>query len=303
MKKKDFWDYQKKVMAPKPKGGSRFLRGILTFSILAASLTVTVSLFFYFFPTQASSAANFTKTFLSYSAQNIQKYLQNIFTQPAPEVKAETEAEPIPDLVPSTLQGNVSEIGDEGNTDTMDIDYLVMLDTSMGPMLYYSQRDSQWADYLYGGEDPIKQYGCGPTVVAMLVNSFTENPSTPREMADWCADHGYHAPQSGSYHSIIPDTLSAYGLQVESVSDRTYDNAAELLRSGHVLVALMGKGAFTSQGHFIIITKILDNGNVYIADCNSLDNTTKEWDLDQILEELKSGASDGGPLWAVGYKR
>lgn len=182
--------------------------------------------------------------------------------------------------------------------------YSIMLDTALGPMLYYNQGDSRWRDYLYGGKDPMKKYGCGPTAVAMIINSFSNTPEgaagiTPPQMADWAVEHGLYAPQSGSYHSIIPEALTAYGLQIESVTDRSRDHASELLSSGHMLVALMGKGALTDNGHFVLITGILENGNVTIADPNKYENCTKEWDLEQILHELKKVYDNGGPLWAV----
>lgn len=48
-----------------------------------------------------------------------------------------------------------------------------ILDTCMGPMYYYNQGDTRWSSYLYGGSDPMLQYGCGPTAAAMLISSFT----------------------------------------------------------------------------------------------------------------------------------
>ena len=121
----------------------------------------------------------------------------------------------------------------------------------------------------------------------MLINSFTSTAVSPVEMADWSAANGYYARQSGSYHGLIPGSLSAFGLQVESVTDRTADNARSLLNSGHVLVALMGRGALTQNGHFIIIAQLSPSGNVYIADPASYENSTKEWDLQQLMDELK----------------
>lgn len=219
---------------------------------------------------------------------------------PPPSEAAPTEPE-VPMLVYSNEQGNINGIGEQQERDLTNDDYLVMLDTAMGTMLYYNQGDDRWGDYLYGGVDPIRHYGCGPTVAAMLVNAFTNEAVTPKEMADWCSENRCHAPQSGSYHSIFNKTLPAFGLQVESAAGADYDTAAELLRSGHVLVALMGKGEFTNGGHFIIITNILDNGNVSIADCNSLANTTMEWDLNQVLDELSRARDSGSPLWAVSF--
>ena len=147
----------------------------------------------------------------------------------------------------------------------------------------------------------MKKYGCGPTAVAMLVSSFSLEGGTvnPQDMAEWAAANGHFATHSGSYHSLIPESLSAFGLQVDSVTDRSAENAAELLRTGHILVALMGKGSLTKNGHFIVIAQLCPNGNVYIADPASYENSTKEWDLQQLMDELKDAYDSGGPLWAV----
>ena len=49
----------------------------------------------------------------------------------------------------------------------------------------------------------------------------------------------------------------------------------------------MGKGSLTQNGHFLLITKLLPDGNVSIADPNSFDNSTCEWELPLLMEELK----------------
>lgn len=203
--------------------------------------------------------------------------------------------------IPSSSLGTVEDL------DSFDIPedfsaYFVMLDTALGSMMYFNQGDSRWADYLYGGTDSMEKYGCGPTAVAMLVYSFSENGSgtDPIGIADWASENGYYAYHSGSYHALIESALTHYGLSVESVTDYTYEYVSNLLSEGHILVALMKKGTLTdSSGHFILITKLLDNGNVWIADPNSYENSLKEWELDTLLSELKLGAGSGGPLWAV----
>ena len=177
--------------------------------------------------------------------------------------------------------------------------YSIMLDTAAGPMIYYNQGDLRWADHLYGGEDPMKEYGCGPTVLAMLANSFTSTSITPDLAADWASANGYFAPQSGSYHSLIPEGLAAFGLQTESVAIPSPEAILERLSQGHLLVALMGKGALTQSGHFIIITQIAGNRQVYIADPNNYQNCWIPWSLDQLTAELKACYDSGGPLWAV----
>lgn len=182
-------------------------------------------------------------------------------------------------------------------------DYNVYLDTALGSMPYYNQHDSHWRDFLYGGTDSISKYGCGPTTAAMIVSAFgnVNGSITPKEMASWSAAYGYFAPKSGSYHEYIPAVLSAFDLIVDTVKaeDRTTAHLQELLNNGHICVALMGKGALTKGGHFIIITKQNANGTVAIADPNSYPNTQKDWNPEQLLRELKKNYDAGGPLWSV----
>ena len=212
-----------------------------------------------------------------------------------------TSTKPVRTFTPSSKLGVASDL--EISDVPEDISsYYIMLDTAMGPMIYYNQGDSRWADHLYGGEDRLSRYGCGPTSISMLISSFSQEGGglSPVEVADWAAEHGYHASQSGSRHTLIKDALSHYGFTVESVTKYTPETAANLLKSGHVLAALVKKGTFTqSAGHFILITKLLENGNVQIADPNSYKNSQKEWQLELLLSELKTGAQGGGPLWAV----
>lgn len=208
------------------------------------------------------------------------------------------ETAPTPYIESTGEQGDVSALqADSG--DTSEQIYLYMLDTGCGPMLYYHQGDLRWGDYLYGGHDPMNKYGCGPTAVSMVVNSFTDSSVDPTDIADWASENGYYALHGGSYHSLIPDALTSYGLTVESVTDRSYEHVADLLSSGHILVALMGRGTLTANGHFVLFTSLLDDGKISIADPASYENCTLEWDLEQLLNELKKSYDNGGPLWAV----
>ena len=202
------------------------------------------------------------------------------------------------DFTPSSSHGSIQSLYEE-ISDPPDKIYSFMLDTAAGPMLYYNQGDSRWADFLYGGQDPMKQYGCGPTAVAMVINSFTDTAMTPVEAARWAAENGCYAPQSGSYHRLIPDSLAAFGLEVKSISSPSVQAAEDELSQGHLLVALMGKGALTDKGHFILIVKDCGGGDVYIADPNSSRNTSLTWDLSQLINELKNSHDSGGPLWSV----
>lgn len=287
--------------AKPPKSRAELL---ITGGIVAAGAALAVSLLAYFRPFSSGAAEA--------AVNRVSGYVSQLFSK-SPDTREDTgilisqeevlpqETEEISQMARTDELGDISDMSAESVFPPQDTIYSCMLDTAMGPLLYYNQGDIRWKEYLYGGQDRISKYGCGPACVAMIINSFSPQGVTPIEMADWSAANGYYARQSGSYHGLIPGSISAFGLQVESVTDRTPEHVSDLLTSGHVLVALMGKGSLTQNGHFIIIAQLCSNGNVYIADPASYENSTKEWDLQLLIDELKRSYDSGGPLWAVSY--
>ena len=281
---------------------------MIQLSITGTVSVITASLSFYFCPgfssqviKDARSGISFVQTASSQKFHEMEDFLKKQ-TQPKPKSQKQTELSEdtsgthgIPDTssvtskVSPVILGKAENLGMEAKPGSDGNSYdAAILDTSMGPMYYYNQGDTRWSSYLYGA-------------AAMLISSFTNGGEaiTPVTIADWSAANGYYAPQSGSYHSLIPAVLTAYGFHVESVTDHSPQNAASLLSSGHILVALMGKGSLTQNGHFVLITKLLPDGNVSIADPNSFDNSTCEWELPFLMEELKKVYDSGAPLWAV----
>ncbi len=79
----------------------------------------------------------------------------------------------------------------------IDGQYTLSMSSSIGTLTYYNQSDVRWADFLYGGRDPLHSYGCGPTALAMVVTSFTEHTLSPSDMAAWAADHNTGPPAMG----------------------------------------------------------------------------------------------------------
>lgn len=177
--------------------------------------------------------------------------------------------------------------------------YSLSIPSSIGTLTYYNQNDIRWADFLYGKKDPLSVYGCGPTVLAMLVSSFTDTDVTPDKMAKWAYEHHYWRSGSGSVHSLIPEGAAAFGFSAASLPGLTEEHMIEALNNNSILVALMGPGHFTDSGHFIIIADYWSGSKVTVADPNSLENTQTPWDISLLLDELKMSAKAGGPVWAI----
>ena len=174
-----------------------------------------------------------------------------------------------------------------------------LLEGTSANVVYYNQKDPKWADKIYGGNNTISVYGCGPTTFAMLVSSLTEETLTPDQMAKWAYDNGFFCENSGSYHSIIPEGSAAWGLNVQSVTDYTAENITSLISTGNLIVVLMGNGHFTENGHFLILRGVTLDGKLLIADPASWENTQMQWDSDIIINEAKYGCGNGGPMWSV----
>ena len=299
---------------PSKKESSNLLSHLLLLGILACALTILASLYTFYRPftlddlrsqaglLQAKISA-FRESFHTEDpGSQLSADLNNTQSLPDTQVPASksSEEDSIPYIESTGEQGDITTLSTElEDGETLDTIYTVMLDTGCGPMLYFHQGDLRWGDYLYGGEDPMNKYGCGPTAVSMIINSFSDTPASPITLADWSLGNGGYALHSGSYHSLIPNSLTAHGFQVETVTDRSYEHVASLLSSNHILIALMGKGTLTQNGHFVLFTKLLDNGQVRIADPASYENCTQDWDLTQLLSELKKVYDNGAPLWSV----
>lgn len=168
-------------------------------------------------------------------------------------------------------------------------------------LTYYNQKDEAWAASPYGS-DQIGPYGCGPTAMAMVISSLTQNPITPADMASWAANAGYWAFRSGSYLSIVEGTANAYGLRCTPVRPADADELRQKLASDGIIVALMGAGHFTRSGHFILLHGVALDGNILVADPNSRDNSLAEWDAQLILDEISDSSENGAPLWLITEK-
>ena len=74
----------------------------------------------------------------------------------------------------------------------------------------------------------------------------------------------------------------------------------DALADGKLVVALMGKGHFTSSGHFIVLRGVTSEGKILVADPASYNRSDKAWDLSIILNESGKRAGAGGPFWIIG---
>lgn len=166
------------------------------------------------------------------------------------------------------------------------------------PVVYYNQLDERYASQPYG-TDNIGGYGCGPTAMAIVVSSLTDDMVDPVEMGRWSYENGYWCKSSGSYHALIPAAAEAWGLPVSGCTTSEPQRILDALADGKLVVAIMSEGHFTTSGHFIVLRGVQD-GQIMVADPASYKRSEQLWDLSIILNEASRRAAAGGPFWIIG---
>ena len=217
--------------------------------------------------------------------------------------KQEAELPPEPDAVENQattppLLNISSTICDPSVTELKTVEDQQFLTGGPIRIVYYHQSDERWGNLKFGS-DKISTHGCGPTAMAMVVSSMTDQTILPQDMAKWAADNGYWARHSGSYHSIVIGTAEAFGLHAQSYPLRSTDALREELMAGNLLVALMGPGHFTRSGHFIVLRGVTLSGDILIADPGSPERSLASWDAQLLLDELSKSTAHGSPLWLI----
>ena len=182
--------------------------------------------------------------------------------------------------------GTITSLGDVRFTD------------GVTEVVYFNQLDQRYANQPYG-TDNIGGYGCGPTAMSIVVSSLTNEIVDPTAMAKWAYENGGWCKGQGSYHSLIPNAAKAWGLTVEGCRADEPQRILDALSQGRLVVAIMGKGHFTTTGHFIVLRGVQD-GKLLVADPASTSRSWQAWDLSIILNEAGKRAGAGGPFWIVG---
>lgn len=148
----------------------------------------------------------------------------------------------------------------------------------------FIQWDSRWGYANYGTSN-IGISGCGPTCLSMVVYSFTRDESvTPDVIAAYSMQEGYYVKDVGTSWQLLEDVAFKYGLRVEVLDYMDEKDMKKALREGGMLIASMGPGDFTDQGHFIVIRGYNNEGFI-VNDPFSYTNSAKTWDYDILINQ------------------
>ena len=201
-----------------------------------------------------------------------------------------------------------------------DIDFLKYKKEKLQRFRYLCNGIRDRGYHTYAG-DCMGITGCGPTCLSMVAVYVTGNIKyTPKMIADFAMKNGYADEENGSswslavyvtgnikytpkmiadfaikmdmqmkkmvHHGRISEGGRQLGMQVIEIpldEQRVKDN----LEVGNPIICVVGPGDFTTQGHFIVLTKYKD-GKVSVNDPNSKANSNKQWVFEDIKDQIKN---------------
>lgn len=156
-----------------------------------------------------------------------------------------------------------------------------------GQIPIFYQWTSTWG-YAKYGEEQIAIDGCGPTCLAMVAVGLTGDTSyTPKKVADISMEIGTYLPDTGTTWDLMEKGPAQMGFQSWQMKSWSASAILQELESGHPVICSMKEGNFTTQGHFIVLAGVAEDGKVLVNDPNSKVRTQTEWDAQELLDQTK----------------
>lgn len=143
------------------------------------------------------------------------------------------------------------------------------------PQLY--DWDERWGYVEYGGEGlPLGLTGSGPTCLAMAYMGLTgKSDMTPADMAELAAEGGYDEGDEFCSAELFVNEAEGLGLTCTQI-EVSRDQLVTSLGS-YVVAARVRPDTLTSEGHWVLVVGVNENGSVTVYDPTSSEVTGHEW--------------------------
>lgn len=146
------------------------------------------------------------------------------------------------------------------------------------------QWDKRWGYSPYG-DSVLGITGCGPTCLAMVAAGLTGDAVTPDAVAAFSERSGYYVPGSGTAWELLTAGAASFGLEAAEVP-LWEDSMIGELNAGRPIIANLGPGDFTDEGHFIVI-RGYENGMFLVNDPNSAERSGEGWTYAALEKQIK----------------
>ena len=162
---------------------------------------------------------------------------------------------------------------------------LISIDRN-GSVPLFLQWDPRWGYEKYGS-DFLAVTGCGPTCLAMAGYYLTGSKNmNPAEIASFAEKNGYYAEGSGSSWTLISRGSGQLGMTATELP-LVKKKMTDALEAGNPVILAMGKGDFTTTGHYIVLTG-LENGFFRVNDPNSILRSEQLWSYEQLEGQIRN---------------
>lgn len=158
-----------------------------------------------------------------------------------------------------------------------------------GEVPYLYQIDPEWSQKPYAG-GTIEENGCGPLCLSMVYVACTgKKDYGPVHMCALSEQKGF-VYDGATKWSFMTEGAAYVGLTSQEIAANKATLLAEL-EAGNPCIAIMGPGDFTEKGHFIVLAGITEQEKIVVHDPNSVENSSRVWDVQTILKQARG-------LWA-----
>ena len=150
----------------------------------------------------------------------------------------------------------------------------------------FLQWDPMWGYEKYGSSY-LAVTGCGPACLAMagyyLTGAETMNPLA---LAEFAEENGYYVNGSGSSWTLISEGAGKLGLTATELP-LMKQKMTDALEAGNPIILAMGKGDFTTSGHYIVLTS-WDGEAFSVNDPNSRIRSSQRWTYEQLEGQIRN---------------
>ena len=131
--------------------------------------------------------------------------------------------------------------------------------------------------------------------MAMVLATWADKNVTPKTECAWALAHGHKYPHQGTAYDYFVPAANRYGLQCWRVNTANiygntksphHETARKAVENGRLVIACMGKGLWTSSGHYVLVWKISGN-TIYINDPASTRPARTQGDYSLFKQQVK----------------
>ncbi len=150
----------------------------------------------------------------------------------------------------------------------------------------FLQWDPMWGYETYGS-GYLAATGCGPTCLAMAGFYLTgEESMNPLAVAEFAEKNGYYAKGYGSSWTLISEGAGKLGLAATELP-LVKQKMVDALEAGNPVILAMGKGDFTTTGHFIVLSAVEEDA-FRVCDPNSRIRSGQLWTYEQLESQIRN---------------